>query len=81
MIADTVNNKIATITTIQPINATGRLKMFRSGSRSMNGSAASRAMNAPGRAMAPRNWPNSPAKIFSRRSWNKKRKYHSGSGW
>ena len=31
MIADTVKNRIATITTIHPIKAIGRLKIFRSG--------------------------------------------------
>ena len=81
MIADTVNRRIAVITAIQPMRAIGRLKMFRSGSRSINGNAASSAINAPGNAMAPRNWPNSPANTFKRNNWNKNKKYHSGSGW
>ena len=66
MIAETVKIKMDSITTTQPTSAIGRLKIFRSGLRSMNGKAAKNSMKAPGRATAPRNCPNSPAKIFSR---------------
>ena len=49
MMADTVKITMLAITTIHPIKAIGRLKIFRSGLRSMKGSAASSAINAPGK--------------------------------
>src|SRR3989442_10729093 len=65
-IAETVRTRIPIVTTVQDRSAIGRLKILRSGLRSMKGSAARSNKNAPGMATPATNWPSSPEKTFNR---------------
>ena len=80
MIADTVKTKINVIIRIHEIKAMGLLNKFRSGLVSMKGNAARRPINAPGRAMAPTNCPNSPPKVLEEVYGKKDKKFFDSKG-